>query len=170
MTGIMVAVAGNTPNIIYAPGLFLVETGSVQLSPVSAGTSTSGSQTITRNWIGYWLAQFTGSIQLSIQTFNFAGSGGGSASTTGRLWFGVNAISGVNAEANITASGNQTINSNFNLNNGVYYPLRIRWNGTYSGGSNIFGSTNSGGGVTFLADESSDVAGTIFYNSTSNGF
>ena len=167
MTGIMTAVAGNAQNIIYVSGLRIVENGTVQQSPITANTSTSGSQSITRNWIGYFLSPFTGPVTLSVQTT--AGATGGfttSASTTGRLWLGNNAEDGNDAQANITASGNQTINSSFNLSAGVYYPLRIRWNGSYQGSAfnNAFGS------ITFLVSGSDNVSGRIFYNSLTNGF
>jgi len=171
MTGIMTAVAGNAQNIIYAAGLWVVETNTVQQSPITASTSTTGFVTITRNWIGYFLSPSTGSVSLGIETTNFSGSGGGSASTVGRLWLGNNAAAGDDAAADITASGNQTVNANFNLTQGIYYPIRVRWNGSYSGGSTFFGgSTNSGGSISFLASGSTDVSGRIFYNSLSNGF
>jgi hypothetical protein len=166
----MTAVAGNAQNIIYASGLWLVETNTVQQSPITASTSTTGFVSITRNWIGYFLSPSTGSVSLGVQTTNFSGSGGGSASTVGRLWLGSNAAAGDNAAADITASGNQTINANFNLTQGIYYPIRVRWNGSYSGGSSFFSPTSSGGSTTFLLSGGSNVAGTIFYNSLSNGF
>jgi hypothetical protein len=167
MSGIMAAVAGNAQNIVYVSGLWVVETNTVQQSPITASTSTSGSQTITQNWIGYFLSPSTGSVTLSVQTT--AGTTGGvttSASTTGRLWLGSNADAGNNANADIIASGNQTINVNFTLVQGIYYPIRLRWNGSYQGSAfnNAFGS------ITFLASGSSNVSGTIFYNSLTNGF
>jgi hypothetical protein len=167
MTGIMAAVAGNAQNIVYVSGLWVVETNTAQQSPITASTSTSGSQSITRNWIGYFLSPSTGSVSLSIQTT--AGTTGGfttSAFTTGRLWLGSNAAAGNDAAADITASGNQTVNANFNLTQGIYYPIRVRWNGNYQGSSfnSAFGS------ITFLASGSSNVSDRIFYNSLSNGF
>jgi hypothetical protein len=170
MTGIMIAVAGGARTIIYASGLYTVETNTVQQSPVTGSTITTGFVTVTRNWIGYFLSPSTGSISLGIQTSNFSGSGGGSASTVGRLWLGDNAAAGNDAAADVTASGNQTVNAIFNLVQGIYYPLRVRWNGSYSGGSTFFGSTSSGGSISFLASGSTDVTGTIFYNSAANGF
>jgi hypothetical protein len=169
MSGIMVAVAGNAQNIIYVPGLWVTETSSVQQSPISASISTSSSQTITRNWIGYFLSPSTGAVSLSMQTSASAGSNGGSASTVGRIWLGSNAVAGNNEQADITASGNQIVSANFSLVEGIYYQLRVRWNGTYSGGGFIF-STTSSGGITFLANGSSNVTGRIFYNSITNGF
>lgn len=164
MTGIMVAVAGNVQNIVYANGLYLVETASVDLSPINGfATNTS----ITRNWIGYFLSNTTGSVSLSIQTTADAGGAGGSASTVGRLWLGGAAPAGNDGSADITASGNQTISANFNLTAGVYYPLRIRWVGDYDEG--FFGA-DSDGSITFRASGSTNVSGRIFYNSLTNGF
>jgi hypothetical protein len=162
----MAAVAGNAQNIIYASGLWIAETSTVQQSPITASTSTSGFQTIERNWIGYFLSPTTGSVNLGVQATAFSGD---SATTTGRLWLGANAAAGNNAQADVTItrfSGSGTSSANFNLTQGVYYPVRIRWNGTYD--ASFF--TSAGGSVTFLLSGSSNVSGTIFYNSLSNGF
>jgi hypothetical protein len=173
MTGIMAAVAGNSQNIIYVSGLWVVETNTVQQSPITDSRTTSSaipSITITRNWIGYFLSPVSGTVQLGMQTTNSAGTGGGTASTTGRLWLGSNAVAGDNAQANTTASGNQIIDTSFNLTQGIYYPLRIRWNGSYVGGS-VFGShRSSSGSITFRVSGATNASGTIFYNSLNNGF
>jgi len=169
MSGIMVAVAGNAQNIIYTSGLYVVETNTVQQSPITANLSASNT-TITRNWIGYFLSPATGSVSLSVQVTANAGGQDGFASTTGRLWLGSNASAGNNNQADISitrTSGTGTSSTNFNLIQGVYYPLRIRWNGTYI--ESTFGF-NSSGSITFLASGSSNVSGTIFYNSLTNGF
>jgi hypothetical protein len=168
MTGIMAAVAGNAQNIVYATGLWTVETSTVQQSPVTGSTSTSGFQTITRNWIGYFLSPSTGSVSLGVQVNAFSGN---SAETTGRLWLGSAAAAGNNAQADVTltrTSGTSSQSANFNLTQGVYYPVRIRWNGTYEAG--FFFGNNAGGSVTFLLSGGSNVAGRIFYNSLTNGF
>jgi len=167
MSGIMVAVAGNAQNIVYVSGLYIVETNTVQQSPITASASNT---TITRNWIGYFLSPSTGSVSLAIQVTADAGGFDGSASTTGRLWLGDNAAAGNNNQADITisrTSGTGTTTANINLVEGVYYPLRIRWNGSYF--SSSFGF-NSSGSITFLSSGSSDVSGRIFYNSLTNGF
>jgi hypothetical protein len=167
MSGIMVAVAGNAQNIVYVSGLYIVETNTAQQSPIFASASNT---TITRNWIGYFLSPSTGSVSLAVQVTADAGGFDGSASTTGRLWLGNNAAAGVNNQADITitrTSGSGTSTVNFNLVQGVYYPLRIRWNGSYS--SSTFGFESSGS-ITFLASGSSNVSDRIFYNSLTNGF
>ena len=53
------------------------------------------------------------------------------------------------------------------MTQGVYYPIRIQWNGEYDGG--FFGA-DSDGSITFLASGSSNVSGRIFYNALTNGF
>jgi hypothetical protein len=166
MSGIMAAVAGTTrPNIIYADGLFNTTTG-VDLSPITASATNVG--TITRTWIGYFLPASTTTVSLSLQTTQNQGFGT-FASTVGRLWLGSNAVSGfTDGNANITATNNQTASTNFAMTQGVYYPVRIRWNGEYDGGG-FFGG-NASGSITFLASSSSSVSGRIFYNTLTNGF
>lgn len=170
MSGIMAAIAGNAQNIIYAAGLYVVETAVVQQSPITASVTTSFQNiTITRNWIGYFLSDVTATVQLGVQVTANPGFGGGSATTTGRLWLGDNAVAGNNAAADITisqSSGTETSNANFNLVQGVYTPLRIRWNGSYfpEDFSDVSGS------ITFLASGSNNVLGKIFYNTSTNGF
>jgi hypothetical protein len=101
-----------------------------------------------------------------LQTTADAGSFGGSASTTGQLWFGANAIIPSGA-ADITATNNQTSSANFAMTQGVYYPIRIVWTGDYE--ESAFGS-DSDGSITFLAAGSSNVTNRIFYNTLTNGF
>jgi hypothetical protein len=166
MSGIMTAMVGTVTasSIIYGAGLYNTTTG-VNLSPI---TGSATNIVVEQTWIGYFKATTTGSVTLSIQTTRSAGSGGGSASTDGRLWFGDIAKSGFNdSNNNIYASGNQTTNTAFSVANGVYYPIRIRWNGTYDEG--FFGS-NSSGSITFFVAGSSNVSDKIFYNILSNGF
>ena len=161
---ILAAVAGNAQNIVFSAGLYVVEQGLVDQSPITASATNTG---VTRNWIGYFLSPTTGTVTLSIQTTASSGSFGGSASTTGRLWLGDNAAAGSNGTANILATDNQTSSANFSLTQGVRYPLRIRWIGDYEEG--FFGS-NSSGSITLFSGGSSSVSGQIFYNSLTNGF
>jgi hypothetical protein len=166
MSGIMAAMAGSTrPNIIYADGLFNTTTG-VDLSPITASAENVG--TITKTWIGYFLPASTATVTLSLQTTRDQGFGT-FASTVGRLWLGSNAVSGfTDGNANITATNNQTASTNFAMTQGVYYPVRIRWDGEYDGGG--FFEGDASGSITFLASSSSSVSGRIFYNTFTNGF
>lgn len=163
MSGIMTAIVGTvSPNIVYAAGLWNTTTGA-DLSPITdSATNTS----ISRIWIGYFTPASTATVSLSLQTTAVAGSFGGSASTTGELWFGSDAITG-SGTADIIASNNQTASANFPMTQGVYYPVRIVWSGDYNEGG--FGR-DSDGSITFLASGSSNVSGRIFYNSLTNGF
>jgi hypothetical protein len=176
MSGIMVAVAGNAQNFVYVPGLWVSELASADLSPIDGSASSTGNNTVTvtRNWIGYFTPASTGSVNLSIQVsasveFNSFNSG---ASTTGRLWLGSTAIAGNNAQADISitrTSGTGTSTVAFNLTAGVYYPIRIRWNGSYTGGFvDDFFSFREGiatGSIAFLVNNSTNVTNRIFYNS-----
>ena len=149
-------------NKLYTAGLYIVGSG-VDTSPITdSATNTS----VSRTWIGYFTPASSGSTQLSLQTTASAGIFGGSASTTGQLWFGTDALV-PSGSADITASNNQTASANFSMTQGVYYPVRIVWTGFYDEGT--FGS-NSDGSITFLADGSSNVANRIFYNAFTNGF
>lgn len=160
----MAAVAGNAQNIIYANGLFVVGVGA-DLSPINDGAQNT---VITRTWIGYVRANATATFNLGLQTQAFAGGGGGTASTQGRLWFGSTAISGFN-DGNLTvfANGNQFSSANVAMTQGLYYPVRIRWDGFYDEG--FFGS-NSLGSIEFFINSNNNVSGLIFYNSLTNGF
>jgi hypothetical protein len=168
MSGIMAAVAGNAQNIRYQSGLWVSELSSVQQSPITASTSTNGSQVIERNWIGYFRADTTATIQLYVQV-NATPGFDGFTSTTGRLWLGANAIAGNNAQTNITitrTSGTGTGTAVFNVVSGEYYPLRLRWNGSYTAGF----QTVSGSIVLLNNSFTNNFSGLIFYNEFTNGF
>jgi hypothetical protein len=160
----MAAIAGNAQNTIYANGLFVVGVGA-DLSPISAAAQNTS---ITRTWIGYVRANATATFNLGLQTQAFSGGGGGSADTQGRLWFGSTAVSGFN-DFNLTvfANGNQFSSANIAMTQGVYYPVRIRWDGFYDEG--FFGQDSSGS-ITFFINSASGISGLIFYNSLTNGF
>jgi hypothetical protein len=168
MSGIMTAMVGTVTasNIIYGAGLYNNVTG-VDLSPITGSVFVNfGSDSVDQTWIGYFTPASSGTTTLSLQTTAFGGSFGGSADTTGQLWFGSGAITGSGA-ANITANNNQTSSANFAMTQGVYYPVRIRWTGSYDAG--FFGDDSSGS-ITFLAAGSSNVTNRIFYNTLTNGF
>ena len=169
MSGIMTAMVGTTTavNILYGAGLFNNVTG-VDLSPITGSVFVNfGSSSVDQTWIGYFTPVSTGTTTLSLQTTAFEENFGDDASTTGQLWFGSGAITGSGA-ANITASNNQTSSANFAMTQGVYYPIRIRWTGSYSVGGFFGGSAQ--GSITFLAAGSSNVTNRIFYNTFTNGF
>jgi hypothetical protein len=170
---VLAALAGNAQNIIYSGGLYVVDQALVDQSPITSSISVSGpggSATLNRNWIGYFLSPTSGTVSMAITTTASAGGNDASAVTQGRLWLGSNAATGSNGTADILATNNQTSGANFSLTQGVYYPLRIRWTGTYQGGGTNFFPTPASGSIIFASDGSSDVSGRIFYNNLSNGF
>jgi hypothetical protein len=169
MSGIMTAIVGTTTavNVLYSAGLYNNVTG-VDLSPITGSVSiSSGSTSVDQIWIGYFTPATSGTTTLSLQTTADDGGFGSDASTTGQLWFGSGAITGSGA-ANITANNNQTSSANFAMTQGVYYPVRIRWTGSYEVGG-FFGG-DAEGSITFSAADSSNVTNRIFYNTFTNGF
>jgi hypothetical protein len=168
MSGIMTAIVGTTTavNILYGAGLYNNVTG-VDLSPITGSIFiNSGSTSVDQIWIGYFTPATSGTTTLSLQTTADESGFNTDASTTGQLWFGSGAITG-NGPADITANNNQTSSANFAMTQGVYYPIRIRWTGSYSVG---FFGTSAGGSITFFAAGSSNVTNRIFYNTLTNGF
>ena len=168
MSGIMTAIVGTSTaiNILYGAGLFNNVTG-VDLSPITGSVSiSSGSTSRDQTWIGYFTPATSGTTTLSLQTTRFEDDFNDDASTTGQLWFGNGAITG-GGTADITADNNQTSSASFAMTQGVYYPVRIRWTGSYSQ-EGFFGGAS--GSITFLAAGSSNVTNRIFYNTFTNGF
>jgi GLEYA domain len=168
MSGIMTAIVGTVTasNIIYGAGLYNNVTG-VDLSPITGSVNiSSGSTSVDQTWIGYFTPASSGTTTLSLQTAAVADDFNDNASTTGQLWFGSGAITG-SGPADITATNNQTSSGNFAMTQGVYYPIRIRWTGSYSVGGFLGGAFGS---ITFLAAGSSNVTNRIFYNTVTNGF
>jgi len=167
MSGIMTAMVGTTTavNILYGAGLYNNATG-VDLSPITGSVSiSSGSTSRDQTWIGYFTPASSGTTTLSLQTTAAEGDFNDTASTTGQLWVGSGAITGGGA-ANVTANNNQTSSANFAMTQGVYYPIRIRWTGSYS----VSGFGSASGSITFFAAGSSNVTNRIFYNTLTNGF
>ena len=164
----MTAIVGTTTavNVLYGAGLYNNVTG-VDLSPISGSIFVNFStQTVDQTWIGYFTPASSGTTTLSLQTTadeNF----GGSASTTGQLWIGSGAITGAGA-ANVTVFNNQFSSVNVAMTQGVYYPIRIRWTGTYSVGGFFGGEAE--GSILFYANSDFNVTNRIFYNTLTNGF
>jgi len=112
------------------------------------------------SWLGYFKVDTTGSYNLRVVANDAVG-----------IWVGSTAVSGFTS-GNAVLYDNQVIDprtvtgSNMSLVGGVYYPLRIYW-GLESLGNQFDGSFdllyNPGGAFT------TDLAGEIFYDITSNG-
>jgi hypothetical protein len=170
MSGIMTAMVGTVSavSVVYGAGLYNNVTG-VDLSPISGSVNIFfGSTTVDQTWIGYFTPAVSGTVNLGLQVQSFTGGFDDSASTTGQLWVGNGAITGA-GPANVTVFDNQFLGANFAMTQGVYYPIRIRWTGSYSVGFNGF-SNSAFGSITFFADSNSNVTNRIFYNTLTNGF
>jgi GLEYA domain len=180
MTGIAAAFVGITaaPNVLYTAGLYNTSLASADQSPITAsGSSAGGAISLNYTWIGYYRANTTGSVSLSLQcpyTEFVDGSQqfwGGGGSSVGRLWFGTTAVSGfTNGNANITATNN-TASSSVSVANGNYYPIRINWQTSLPYDEEGFFNIDeyyAQSSITFLAGGSSSVS--VWYNSRTNGF
>lgn len=187
MTGIMVAVAGGTQNVIYAAGLYNNSYG-VETSPIDYSTSSSGGTSLnfTFSWIGYFRPASTGTVNLSVAgsytefvqnigQYNWGGGG----YVNGYLWLGPTAISGYNAGNANTSFYNNTGTYSPSLVAGINYPIRLQMTmvlpydpqAYYTGG--FFGQYWAGwanGAFNFLVNSSTNVTNLIWYNTRTNGF
>lgn len=164
MTGIMVAIAGGTQNVIYASGLYNQSIG-VNLAPIAAsGSSVSGPVSYNYTWLGYFRPASTGTATFTIaspyQEFPYNWATGGYSVTY--LYVGANAISGVSP--NLTVS-DTTSNYQPSLTAGVYYPIRINWQTVLPYDSDFFSDYYATSSMTL-----STSSGSLFYNTITNGF
>lgn len=168
MTGIMVAIAGGTQNVIYASGLYNQSLG-VDLAPVSAsGSSLDGPVSYNYTWLGYFKPTSSGTATFTIaspyteyiENYGPYNWGGGGYSIT-YLYVGSNAISGVSP--NLTVS-DTTSSYQPSLTAGVYYPVRINWQ-TSLPVSYSFNTLYATSSMTL-----STSSGGVFYNTVTNGF
>ena len=180
MSGIMAAVAGVSPNVIYAAGLY-GPFGPANFTISSSGTSQfSGSISINYTWIGYLRPASTGTNGITINsvwdqfTDSFFGTRnadwGGSPSSVSYVWVGSNAIAGNTGAAN-AVSNNNTTTYNPSLTAGIYYPFRYNWQAylPYNPFAyNQFGTDFPGWttGNCFVSVGN----GSGFYNTKTNGF
>lgn len=183
MTGIMAAVAGVSPNVIYAAGLY-GPFGPADFTISSNSTSVGGSSiSINYTWLGYLRPASTGTNTITINSVwdQFTGSsfgtrnadwGGGPVSLS-YVWVGSNAIAGNTGAAN-AVSNNSTTTYSPSLIAGIYYPFRYNWQAflpysptAYTEGRPFFqqfpGWTT---GNCFVAVSN----GSGFYNTNTNGF
>lgn len=181
MSGIMVAVAGGTQNVIYGAGLYNTTYG-VETSPVDySASSFSGATSYDFTWIGYYRPSVTGSVTLGLATsyieyidsigqYNWGGGGYSIA----YLWFGNTAKSGYNTgNANITAN-NQTATYTTSMIAGLYYPVRINWVSYLPQQTAVFGGIfytyYANGTFNFQSGGTTNVTNLIWYNTKTNGF
>ena len=184
MSGIMVAAAGTSQNIIYANGLYNTTYG-LELSPIDIGTqsSQSGAYSVTYQWVGYYKPASSAAIQLGAvcnyqEYYNYFGSNtpynwGGGGNSTCYIWTGNTAKSGYNAGNYTALIQNSTTGANFTATADTYIPMRIQWSTSlpysFVGGFNpitYFAQSN----FAFTIASTSSVSGRIWYNTLTNGF
>lgn len=165
MTGILTAIAGSIPNIVYASGLY--GPSGVDLVPIN---STGNSPiTFTRTWIGYYVPAVTANTNFSVTATWTSSYSDGTQYSLGYLWLGSTAKSGFNSgNANVAANDN-TASTNISVVAGQYYPIRLQWNANLTQGFDPFFNfyTTSGALSLSIAGSTSPA---LFYNSLTNGF
>ena len=182
MSGIMAAVAGVSPNIFYAVGLY-GPFGPANFTISGSGTSQGGSSvSINYTWLGYLRPSGTGTNTITINsvwsqfTDSFSGprvatSTFGSPSSVSRVWLGSLAISGfTTGNANAT-SNNGSATYSPSLTAGLYYPIRYNWLATLPWSD--FAYNQFGFDFPGWTDGSCSISvgnGSGFYNSRTNGF
>lgn len=183
MSGIMVAAAGTSENVIYANGLYNTTYG-LELSPIDVGTQSSetGPFSLTYQWVGYYKPASSSAIQLGAvcnyaEYYDYFGSNipynwGGGGNSTCYIWTGNTAKSGYNSSNYTAFIQNGTSGTSFTATANSYVPMRIQWSTTlpYSyggfGGYIFFAQSN----FTFTIAGTSSISGRIFYNTLTNGF
>ena len=187
MSGIMVAAAGTSQNIIYANGLYNTTYG-LELSPIDIGTQSSqfGPVSLTYQWIGYYKPSSSAAIQLGA-VCNYAeyyeqfggiypDNWGGGGNSTCYIWTGNTAKSGFNAGNATAVIQNGTSGANFTATANSYVPIRIQWStvlpyqfvdqfGPFND-YKLYAESN----FAFTIGGTSSISGRIFYNSLTNGF
>lgn len=176
----MAAVAGVSPNVIYAAGLY-GPFGPANFTISSDGTSIGGSSiSINYTWIGYLRPASTGTNTITINsvwdqfTNSFFGTRnadwGGSPSSVSYVWVGSNAIAGNTGAAN-QVSNNSTTTYSPSLTAGIYYPFRYNWQAflpysatAYFDGFSFYPGWTTGNCFVSVGN------GTGFYNTKTNGF
>ena len=166
MTGIMVAVAGGTPNIIYASGLY--GPSGADLAPITS--SANSPTTFNRTWIGYYVPATTASTNFQITSTWTSTYSDGNQASIAYLWLGSLAISGYTVfNANVASSDNTT-SVNISVVAGQYYPIRYQWYANLTSGVDPFffqPYTTSGAFSMRIANSTTPA---LFYNSLTNGF
>lgn len=165
MTGIVAAISGSIPNIVYASGLY----GPFGVDPVPITASATNQSNIVYNWIGYYRPAVSGSTSFSVTATWTSGYNAGTQYSIGYLWLGNTAISGYNSgNANVTANNN-TASTNISVTAGLYYPIRYQWSANVPLVFDfLLNSYNTTGNFSISIAGSTTPA--LFYNSVTNGF
>jgi hypothetical protein len=128
----------------------------VQTNPIEEPATDAG-ETFSMQWLGYFRPTTT-------ETYTFFLT----SDDASYLWIGSNAVSGFST-ANATVNngglhGNIEASGTAALTAGVYYPIRIQF-GEQSGGD-VMTFNHSTATIT----KTTNVAGKVFYNRSTNGF
>ena len=184
MTGIMAAIPGTLPEIIYANGLyrgtysgyfndnvnyFDGATPTASAADTSPIGTPSNVQFTSYQWLGYWLAN-ADTIYLDGTTYFQTSSEDGSW-----LWIGPTALTGYTTGNALINNGGvrssvQTVTVNTPLTLGQYYPIRIQY------GVNFINTPQPASIFDFrvfsnsLGNYTTAMPSNIFYNSITNEF
>ena len=169
MTGIVTAIAGGGAGVLYANGLYKLSTG-VDLSPIT--DSATNTSSISRTWIGYYLAASTKSYSFGISATWSSGYNAGTQYSRGYVWVGDLAKSGYTTGNALASADDSTGSGSVSLTAGVYYPVRILWSANVPQVYDpLFGFYyNTNGSLSFSVENSTNVSGNIWYNQLTNGF
>jgi hypothetical protein len=180
MTGIMTAISGSIPGIIYANGLYRrtysgyfnddvnyfdsasPTAAAVDTSPLGPGTPPSNT---SYQWLGYWRATsdtiFNDGISLSTY-FQLT------SDDASYMWIGNTAITGYTTGNALINNGgvhtSTTVSGNTPMTAGVYYPIRIQYGNNT--GSTAFSLTVY---TISLGTYTTTMTSNIFYNSVTQG-
>ena len=176
MTGIMTAISGSIPGIIYANGLYRrtysgyfnddvnyfdsasPTAAAVDTSPLSPGAIPN---TTSYQWLGYWLATsdtlFSGSTYFQL-----------TSDDASYMWIGNTAITGYTTGNALINNGgvhvSTTVGGNTPMTAGQYYPIRIQYGNNT--GSTAFSLTVY---TISLAAYTTTMTSNIFYNAVTLG-
>ena len=177
MTGIMTAISGSIPGIIYANGLYRrtysgyfndnvnyfdgasPTAAAVDTSPLSPGIVPA---TTSYQWLGYWLAT-SDTIYIDGRTYFQLTSDDASY-----MWIGPTALTGYTTGNALINNGGAhssiTVGGNTPMTAGQYYPIRIQYGN--DAGSTAFSLTVY---TISLAAYTTTMTSNIFYNSVTQG-
>jgi hypothetical protein len=166
MTGILAAISGSAPNIVYAAGLY----GPFGADTVPITASATNQSNIVYNWIGYYVPAVSGSTLFSVTATWSSSYNAGTQYSIGYLWLGDTAKSGyTSGNANVTANNNSA-STNIFVTAGTYYAIRFQWNANvplvYWPALGQFYSTSG----SFSMSIAGSTTPTLYYNSVTNGF
>lgn len=161
MSGIMVAIAGNTQNIVYASGLY--GPLGVDQAPID-GSDSNNNTPQSKTWIGYFRPTSSGSNNFGISAVWSSDDSNQGQYSRAYVWVGSLAQSGYNTGNALTSANDGAGSGSTTLVAGQYYPIRVLWEYSFPFNSGFFGYDTSG------SFSLTPPGGTYWYNTKSNGF